>query len=227
MKDETRQKDTSVLLHPSSFRRGGPMSPLAPGDETRPLPLSLARQVDEVCWRFEVAWKATAAGGEPPQLEAYLAEVAEPARAVLLRELLQVEAHHRRQAGDEPRGDDYSGRLPDLDPSWLATVLTPGEPERTPQRPTEIPSRPAAIGNSPVPGYEVLGVLGSGGMGVVYKARQFKLNRLVALKTIQGGQHLGLRALQRFQREAEAVAQLQHPNIVQIYEVGEHEGRPY
>jgi WD40 repeat protein len=167
------------------------------------------------------------AGGEPPRLEAYLTEVAEPARAVLLRELLRVEAHHRRRAGDEPRGDDYRGRLPDLDPDWLATVLTPDEPERAPQRPTEIRPRHAAIGNPPVPGYEVLGVLGSGGMGVVYQARQLKLNRVVALKTIQGGLHIGLRALQRFQREAEAVAQLQHPNIVQIYEVGEHEGRPY
>src|SRR5262245_46626838 len=195
-------------------------------DEPRPLPLSLALRVDEVCWRFEVAWKAAASGSAPPQLEAYLAEVEEPARAVLLRELLQVEAHHRR-SGDEPREVDSSGRLPNPNPKWQATVRTPDEPERTPPRPGDVRPRRSAIGPSPVPGYEVLGVLGSGGMGIVYQARQLKLNRVVALKTIQDGLHIGLKALERFQREAEAVAQLQHPNIVQIHEVGEHDGRPY
>jgi eukaryotic-like serine/threonine-protein kinase len=168
-------------------------------DQTRPLPLPLARHVDEVCCRFEAAWKAAAAGGEPPRLEAYLAEVAEPAHAVLLRELQKVEAHYRRGAG---AGQPAGGAA-------------------------DVPHWHPAVGSSLVPGYELLGGLGSGGMGVVYKARQLKLNRVVALKTLRGSRHIGPKALQRFQREAEAVAQLQHPNIVQIHEVGEHEGRPY
>jgi serine/threonine protein kinase len=63
-----------------------------------------------------------------------------------------------------------------------------------------------------VPGYEVLGLLGRGGMGAVYKARQVKLNRLVALKMILAGAHAGLEERARFQSEAEAVARLQHPN---------------
>src|SRR5439155_19611557 len=126
---------------PDLGERGGPMSNPGCGEEPRSLPLPLAWRVDEVCWRFEAAWKAAACGGEPPRLEAYLAEVAEPARAVLLCELLQVEAHHRRRAGDEPRGDDYRGRLPDLDPSWLATVLSPGEPARSPQSPADLRPR--------------------------------------------------------------------------------------
>src|SRR5262249_20881546 len=78
-----------------------------------------------------------------------------------------------------------------------------------------------------VPGYEILGELGRGGMGVVYKARQTKANRLVALKMILSRQHASLHERVRFQIETEAVASLQHPNIVQLHEVGEQEGLPF
>lgn len=78
-----------------------------------------------------------------------------------------------------------------------------------------------------VAGYEVLEVLGRGAMGVVYKARQRGLKRLVALKMILSGEHASAQDLARFQAEADAVAQLHHAGIVQIYEIGEDEGRPF
>jgi hypothetical protein len=85
------------------------------------------------------------------------------------------------------------------------------------------PNAPAATAEPQpsIPGLEILGLLGQGGMGVVYKARQTGLNRLVALKMIRAGDLAGPEALARFRGEAAAVARLQHLNIVQIYEISE------
>src|SRR5262249_57366338 len=78
-----------------------------------------------------------------------------------------------------------------------------------------------------IPGYEIEDELGRGGMGVVYKARNLQLNRAVALKMILAGAHAGREAAFRFVTEAETVARVQHPNIVQIFHIDQHGGHPY
>src|SRR6516225_2414070 len=86
---------------------------------------------------------------------------------------------------------------------------------------------PPAAGLPQIPGYDVEAVLGQGGVGVVFGARDLRLGRPVAIKMLLAGAYAGPHERERFQREAEAVAGLCHANIVQIYEVGDHEGRPY
>jgi serine/threonine-protein kinase len=78
-----------------------------------------------------------------------------------------------------------------------------------------------------IAGYEVLGVLGRGGSGVIYRVRHLKLNRVVALKMLLSGSYASAPELLRFTREAEAVASLSHPNIVPVHDVGDVDGRPY
>ena len=78
-----------------------------------------------------------------------------------------------------------------------------------------------------IAGYQVEAVVGRGGMGIVYKARHLRLNRPVALKMLLAGAYAGPLERERFLREAEAVARVRHANIVQVYDVGDHDGRPY
>ncbi|MCS6978294.1 MAG: protein kinase [Gemmatales bacterium] len=94
--------------------------------------------------------------------------------------------------------------------------------------------RPTSDPYPKLPGYEILGKLGTGGWGVVYKARQIALKRVVAIKMVNPAAKVSPSDtddepahLQRFRRDAQAIARFQHPNIVQVFEIEEHEGRPF
>jgi len=88
--------------------------------------------------------------------------------------------------------------------------------------PQKIRDRGATIGD-----YEIVDVIGSGGMGVVYRAVQPGLNRTVAVKTIRNDEWISPKTMQRFREEASMIARLQHPNIVAVHEIGEDEGTLY
>jgi WD40 repeat protein/predicted Ser/Thr protein kinase len=140
-----------------------------------------------------------------------------------LLDLLYHEMVVREEFGEAPALEEYVQRFPQL----AGPIRDQFEVHRAVNSGLWLGASGAAEAGPVLPGYEVVRELGRGGMGVVYLAWQTGLARLVALKMILASEYSRPRDLARFRSEAEAVARLEHPNLVKIHEVGEHQGRPY
>jgi tetratricopeptide (TPR) repeat protein len=176
--------------------------------------------------------------GSPRPLRAYLER--EPGlggRPEVVVELVNQEIVLRRMRGETPRPADYLAEFPELTESlqrlFEVHALASGTLETADgtlvQSPLHMPFVPRHAGAGPpeIPGYYIESYLGRGGMGVVYLARHHGLNRRVALKLLPESRQDDAGLVARFRREAEAAARCQHPNLVQIHDVGEHAGELY
>ncbi len=194
----------------------------------------LWRNVDEPASRFEAAWKR----GEVPEIESLLAACPTEHRLNLLCELVALDIEYRRARGEPAALEDYFGRFPELvDPQiqqradlleYLRTLPTVAEagPGREADR-GDVGKADKAAASRLLGRFELLDVVGAGGFATVYRARDTHLNRLVAVKVPHSTRLSSESYRVRFLREARAAAALDHPGIVRIFEIGQHEELVY
>lgn len=178
---------------------------LSPGD---------VLQIELICDRFEQAWKS----GERPELESHLHEARPGLRPALLQQLLPLDCEYRLRAGDELLTADYAERFSQL--RNLDDLIDSARREVAVLAARDVPSE--WMGE-----YRILRQVGRGGMGIVYEALDERRARRVALKVLASVHLPDSIARERFRREAESTARLNHPSLVEIFEVGEHRGQPF
>lgn len=196
--------------------------------------------------RFCNAWQS----GTRPRLVDFLQQLPESQRQAGLRVLLTQDLLYRRMGGDVPQQSDYAD-LPaeylEIVTAVVAVLSASSGAETTISEPCETeldPVRNGSVVQSPesqvppqelrkklstrfVGSYEILSEIASGGMGVVYKARHSRLGRIAAIKLIKAGELANDDQIRRFHLEAQATAELDHPGIVQVYEVGQEDNQHY
>jgi serine/threonine protein kinase/Tfp pilus assembly protein PilF len=177
------------------------------------LSVEAAARVDAVCDDFEKAWKAARSGAVAPDVSTYLDSCEGPERTVLVEELFALDRACRERYG-------LAAWLEDSKERGAAAEATASSATRPRRCRSDVPA--GRLGDWPlIRGLELVDVLGSGGMGVVFKARQVALDREVAVKFLRDAHRAEPGQRERFVQEARAIARLRHPHLVQLYEFGE------
>ncbi|MEM7453765.1 MAG: tetratricopeptide repeat protein [Planctomycetota bacterium] len=191
-----------------------------------------SQEIDRICDEFEQSWQ----DGSNPKIEDYISDAPEQFKAELAAELVALDISYRRAAGEAPGPDEYADRfsyaISDMRPYLMSLVDGDTVETREMVDDTSYGSTPRRnrrlddIGREFGP-YELIEEIARGGMGVVFRARHKRTNRTVALKMILAGRFADETEISRFHTEAEAIARLDHPHIVPVFDAGEFEGYHY
>jgi serine/threonine protein kinase len=199
--------------------------------------------------RFQSAWRT----GQRPRVEDFLPDWADPGHSALLRGLVTLEVAYRLRQGEKPTTEEYRARFPGQGPTidaafqHPAVMLSPGRSRPTPgaamSRPEREPNdavegmRPVAAAHAASAAdlgatrrfgdYELMEKIGRDEVGVFYRARQVSVDRIVVVKLILTQDSASDTNVQQFYHDTRAVAALDHPGIVPIFDVGQLEGQPF
>ncbi|MCP4891700.1 MAG: serine/threonine protein kinase, partial [Planctomycetaceae bacterium] len=182
------------------------------------LPIASLERIDDLCAEFERKWQAN----QPVSIESVIAEEkSSTERDVLLAELIALENDYRRRLGETPPPEEYLDRFPES-PQAVQDAINDGPKPSAAFVPPTIDQLAKRF-----PTLEIIELIGAGGMGAVYKARQSGLDRFVALKILPEEFGNNVKFALRFTREARTLAKLSHPNIVSVFEFGNVEDTYY
>jgi eukaryotic-like serine/threonine-protein kinase len=182
------------------------------------LPIAALERIDDLCAEFERKWRSN----DAPAIESVLdQDISSVERDVLLAELIVLDVDYRRRRGETPTEQEYLDRFPD-DAKAINDALNE-DGKRTGAFVPPSVDRLAEL----FPSLQIVELIGAGGMGAVYKARQKGLDRVVAIKILPEEFGHDVKFALRFTREARTLAKLTHPNIVSVYEFGNVEDTYY